>query len=469
MSNLTITGTGRVDSLLRLTTADGRQVDGADVSGVQWFKNGVAIDGATGLTYTPSVADLSSKLSVHLVYKGVDSVSDQRAIDAQPTTDMLLWNNAALSYQYDMDLFQTVANLRDGLPSPVGTLIVNSTQSLVTVDSDHNGQILRVDNSTMSYSLYDKTTGAVQEVRYPVGLETPEARLAADFRILSSKLDIDGNGQEDILSVANGHLFVNDQTTNGQSVNNPNQLLFIDNETNSLTANGGYVVKGVADFDGNGTDDILLFNASHNALEVLQMSDTTVVARTAIATLPTGYSLVNIADGSGDGKTDILIRDTQGRLENYQMRLDQVDGKEVLNAVLSPVDTQRGIIPNEYEIISRVDFNLDGKQDILWENKANGQTWASIVDGNSLIATNLIESYSDWDVKAVVTDNITGKPELVFQNTLSGSTAFVDMTGVNGTELGATEIVNYGSDWQIDQSELIELVGLSNGLNPVIG
>jgi hypothetical protein len=187
--------------------------------------------------------------------------------------------------------------------------------------------------------------------------------------------------------------------------------------------------------------------------------------------LPTGYSVVDTTgDYNGDGKADVMIRDTQGNIEVLSTRVDQINGQDVLKAQLSPVNTNGfGVISPDYKIIdAHEDFNGDGKADILWQNDnpqsvGFGQTWVSLVDGSTLTNTKFLEGYQEWSVKNVADLNNDGKADLVFQNSITGDTALITMDST-GTAFGDVQLVNYGTAWQIDQIEQVSVIGLAGGV-----
>jgi hypothetical protein len=63
----------------------------------------------------------------------------------------------------------------------------------------------------------------------------------------------------------------------------------------------------VADFDGNGNRDYLLFNASTHQSAIWYLSGVTFVHGVLDSMIPSGYELEGTADFNGDGKPDYLL------------------------------------------------------------------------------------------------------------------------------------------------------------------
>jgi elongation factor P hydroxylase len=63
----------------------------------------------------------------------------------------------------------------------------------------------------------------------------------------------------------------------------------------------------VADFNGDGHPDYLLFNPTTRATAIWYMNNNTRVTGTGGPTLPAGWSLVGAADFNGNGKPDYLL------------------------------------------------------------------------------------------------------------------------------------------------------------------
>ncbi len=75
-------------------------------------------------------------------------------------------------------------------------------------------------------------------------------------------------------------------------------------------------------------------------------------------------------DTDGDGRSDFLLRSTDGSL-----RLWQMDGTDVLDSVDLPLKS------TEWVLAGVGDFDADGKNDILWRHRYTGTTELWLMDG----------------------------------------------------------------------------------------
>ena len=123
------------------------------------------------------------------------------------------------------------------------------------------------------------------------------------------------------------------------------------------------------DFNGNGKSDIVWRDTSGGNVAIWEMNGTTVLnPNTAgVGNVPTTWSIVGTGDFNGDGQWDILWRDTSGNVAIWEM-----NGTSVLNPNTAGV----GNVPTTWSIVGTGDFNGDGKWDILWhDTSGNVSIW----------------------------------------------------------------------------------------------
>jgi hypothetical protein len=78
-----------------------------------------------------------------------------------------------------------------------------------------------------------------------------------------------------------------------------------------------------------------------------------------VANVPGTWTIVGTGDFNGDGRSDILWRDTSGNVAIWEM-----NGTTILNQATSFV----GNVAGNWSVFGNGDYNGDGKSDILWHD-----------------------------------------------------------------------------------------------------
>ena len=167
--------------------------------------------------------------------------------------------------------------------------------------------------------------------------------------------DFNGDGRDDILW-RNTDGTVTDwlgTATGGFTPNDSNAARFVPTEWN---------VVGTGDFNGDGRDDILWRNTNGQVSDWLGQADGGFILNDDIAltNVATSWHVVGTGDFNGDGRDDILWRNDDGQLSNW---LGQADGGFVNNGTVSGV-----FVPLAWSVVAVGDYNGDGIDDILWRN-----------------------------------------------------------------------------------------------------
>ena len=181
--------------------------------------------------------------------------------------------------------------------------------------------------------------------------------------------DFNGDGKDDIL-------WRNDDGQLTNWLGNANGG-YSSNAANAYTAiPTSWHVAGTGDFNGDGRDDILWRNVDGTMTNWLGTAVGGYIDNSANASLTIGTSwhIVGTGDFNGDGRDDILWRNTDGSLTNW---LGQANGSHANNASASTS------VATSWHISGTGDFNGDGRDDILWRNDAGDLTnWLGQADGS---------------------------------------------------------------------------------------
>jgi len=157
------------------------------------------------------------------------------------------------------------------------------------------------------------------------------------------------------------------------------------------------------DFNGDGKTDILWRDSAGNVF-VWLMDGFTVLDNRQIANVWTGWFIAGVGDFNNDGKSDILWRNSSGDVSVWLM-----DG-----AVLTQYRSL-GNIWSGWSIAGIGDFDGDGKADILWRS-TSGDVSIWLMDGASVSSYRGIANiWTGWAIAGVADFNGDQKADIAWK------------------------------------------------------
>ena len=151
---------------------------------------------------------------------------------------------------------------------------------------------------------------------------------------------------------------------------------------------------------------------------------------------------LGILDFNGDGKTDILWRN-KSTGQNVVWLMNGVTWSSSAEA-LQVADTN-------WQIVGTGDFNGDGKTDILWRNKSTGQNVVWLMNGVtwSSSAAALQVADTNWEIVGTGDFNGDGKTDILWRNKATGENVVWYMDGVTRTGWPYIEPAVSDLNWEI--------------------
>src|SRR5438094_7633484 len=119
----------------------------------------------------------------------------------------------------------------------------------------------------------------------------------------------------------------------------------------------------------------------------------------------TTWQVAGIGDFDGDGKADILWRNANTG-QNYLYPMDGVAIKPTEGYLRTVADTT-------WQVAGIGDFDGDGKADILWRNSSSGENYIYLMNGTAILTEGYLRSVADpaWQVKGVGDFDGAGKAD----------------------------------------------------------
>jgi phospholipase/lecithinase/hemolysin len=190
----------------------------------------------------------------------------------------------------------------------------------------------------------------------------------------------------------------------------------------------------VHDVNGDGKSD-LVWRDTAGDTAIWEMNGAAIVAQGSLGNVSPSWSIVAVRDFNSDGKFNLLWRDTSGNTAIW-----------FLNATTVASNASLGNIPNTWKVAGTGDFNSDGYGDILWEDTSGNLAVWLLGSGGQVLSTGGLGSVppATWSVVGIADFNGDGKSDILWRDT-SGDTSIWFM---NGTAVSsAAGIGNIPTSW----------------------
>jgi hypothetical protein len=196
-------------------------------------------------------------------------------------------------------------------------------------------------------------------------------------------------------------------------------------------------VVAVADFDGNGVPDLVYQNTQTGQVNVDYYGGaggTTFIGWACLSCGidTTNWQVVAVADFDGNGTPDLVYQNTQ----THQVNVDYYGGAGGATFI-GWACLSCGIDTTDWQVKAAADFDGNGTPDLVYQNTQTHQVNVDYYGGTggaSFIGWACLScgiDTTDWQVKAAADLDGNGIPDLIYQNTQTGQVN-VDYYGGHG-------------------------------------
>ncbi|EKD50609.1 MAG: hypothetical protein ACD_62C00485G0001, partial [uncultured bacterium] len=199
-------------------------------------------------------------------------------------------------------------------------------------------------------------------------------------------------------------------------------------EGDSTYAYMGSVVAGIGDFDYDGDDDFVVTAPKSYSASGVGHAYFIYGEPTAVEEAPLLSSLRTVVDFDGDGKEDVLFRgSTSNRIRLWLMNGPTITTSSYLSDLFQSTD---------YEYVGLGDFDGDAKTDILWRDLTTGELEIWFMSGITVASAATVSDVRDLSYALLqISDmNADGKTDILWED----STGALDVWFMDGTTISST-------------------------------
>ena len=205
----------------------------------------------------------------------------------------------------------------------------------------------------------------------------------------------------------------------------------------------GFSIDANNDVNGDGRTDFLVRDSNGWLASWSGTANGGFSATTTIKTPPT-LAIVGTGDFNGDGRDDLLVRGSDGRVYDWLGNSSSgFDDNGTLTGLQFTAD---------WKVAGTGDFNGDGRSDFLMR-RDDGQVtyWRGQANGSFLVnsSANNLTFTSDWKVASVGDFNGDGLSDLLLRRDDGWLTNWLGNTAGGFTNNGANSTVYLGAEWKV--------------------
>jgi Domain of unknown function (DUF4347)/FG-GAP-like repeat len=272
---------------------------------------------------------------------------------------------------------------------------------------------------------------------------------------LVNTIDLNGDGGRDLVYTRDGEIRVltvgqvSGQTT---TITADREFTFASPKFNSLNGQAakplsGWELVGVEDMTGDGQGDFVFYSRSLDLTVIWQTNSAGQIVDGVVVTsaaspggqntgAPNAWNVQALGDFTGDGKIDMLWRNTANVVVLWEL-----NGTQLSYA-------KSGVLPSlgsNFQVKGVGDFNQDGVKDIIWRDQTNNvsRIWTFGPNGRPTDISLLAATSSQWEIGDVADMNGDGTDDIIWRNNQENNVVVWNIQNAAFSLPGSGYVLNY--------------------------